>query len=46
MGSTRPMRRRLDRYDYIGIALVVFVVALFVAHFVLPAGPPPAELTN
>jgi hypothetical protein len=40
------MRRRLDRYDFIGIALAVFVVALFTAHFVLPAGPPPTELTN
>jgi hypothetical protein len=40
------MRRPLDRYDFIGIALAVFVVALFVAHFVLPAGPPPTELSH
>jgi hypothetical protein len=32
--------RSLDRYDYIGIAIVVFLLALWVAHFVLPAPPP------
>jgi hypothetical protein len=40
------MRRQLDRFDYIGIALALFVVALFIAHFLLPAGPPPADLTH
>jgi hypothetical protein len=32
---TRP-----DTYDYIGMALAVFIVALWVAHFVLPTPPP------
>jgi hypothetical protein len=32
---TRP-----DRYDYIGMILAAFVVALWVAHFVLPPLPP------
>jgi hypothetical protein len=31
---------RLDRYDFIGIALVVFVAALWVLHFSLPTPPP------
>jgi hypothetical protein len=35
---TRP-----DRYDYIGIALAVLVVALWVAHFALPTPPPDPE---
>lgn len=36
--------RRWDRYDYIGAALLAFVVALFALHFILPAGPPPAPV--
>jgi hypothetical protein len=32
--------RRLDRYDAIGVAIVVFLVALWALHFVLPAPPP------
>jgi len=32
--------RRLDRYDIIGLALVGFVLALWIAHFALPAPPP------
>jgi hypothetical protein len=36
-------KRRLDRYDYIGIALVVFVIALFIAHFTVPDTLPPPE---
>jgi len=31
---------RPDLYDYIGLALAAFIVALWVAHFVLPAPPP------
>jgi hypothetical protein len=31
---------RPDRYDFIGIAILTFVVALFVAHVVLPPAPP------
>jgi hypothetical protein len=31
---------RIDRYDIIGIVLVVFVVALWVLHFSLPPQPP------
>jgi hypothetical protein len=30
----------MDRYDAIGIAIVVFLVALWVAHFLAPAPPP------
>jgi hypothetical protein len=32
--------RRFDRYDVIGVAIVVLLVALWVLHFVLPAPPP------
>jgi hypothetical protein len=32
--------RRIDRYDIIGAALVAFIVALWVVHFLLPALPP------
>jgi len=40
--SPRPSRtgRRLDRYDAIGAAIVVFLAALWVLHFVFPAPPP------
>ncbi len=36
--------RSWDRYDYIGVALVAFVIGLFVLHFILPAAPPPTPL--
>jgi len=42
-GDNDPMRS-WDRYDYIGAALLGFVIALFVLHFILPAGPPPAPV--
>jgi hypothetical protein len=32
--------RRWDRYDYIGAALLAFIVALWVIHFLLPTPPP------
>jgi hypothetical protein len=32
---TRP-----DLYDYIGLALAGLIIAMWVAHFVLPAPPP------
>jgi hypothetical protein len=32
--------RRLDRYDLIGLVLVVLIAALWIAHLVLPAAPP------
>jgi hypothetical protein len=35
-GTKRPW----DRYDAIGIAIVVFLVGLWVLHFLLPAPPP------
>ena len=35
----RPARRP-DRYDMIGAAIVVFIIALWVVHFLLPAPPP------
>ncbi|MGE5537140.1 MAG: hypothetical protein ACM30I_00870 [Gemmatimonas sp.] len=37
------MRHRPDRYDIIGLAILGFVVALFVAHAVLPPAPPPED---
>jgi hypothetical protein len=33
--------RRLDKYDMIGLILVALVAALWVAHFLFPAPPPP-----
>jgi hypothetical protein len=33
-------RRRWDRYDYIGAAIVAFLAALWVVHFSLPSLPP------
>ncbi len=33
-------RRRWDRYDYIGAAILAFLVALWVVHFSLPTLPP------
>jgi hypothetical protein len=32
---------RIDRYDIIGMALLAFVLALWVLHLALPAPPPP-----
>jgi hypothetical protein len=32
--------KRPDRYDLIGLAILSCVIALFVAHFVLPPAPP------
>jgi hypothetical protein len=32
---------RVDRYDIIGMALLAFVLALWVLHLALPAPPPP-----
>ncbi len=37
------MNKRPDKFDYIGGALIVLVVALWVAHLVLPAPPPEPE---
>jgi hypothetical protein len=36
----RRSRRLLDRYDAIGAAIVLFLAALWVLHFLLPAPPP------
>jgi hypothetical protein len=36
--------RRLDKYDLIGAAVVTFLVALWVLHFLLPAPPPAVVL--
>jgi hypothetical protein len=43
--AARPSRtwRQFDRYDAIGAAIVVFLAALWVLHFLLPA-PPPTDL--
>lgn len=40
----RPSRRPWDRYDAIGAAVVVFLAALWVLHFLLPAPPPPTDV--
>ncbi|HLK82366.1 MAG TPA: hypothetical protein VKT99_12855 [Xanthobacteraceae bacterium] len=32
--------RPFDRYDAIGAAIVVFLIGLWVLHFLLPAPPP------
>jgi hypothetical protein len=37
-------KRRLDRYDYIGLAIAVLVIALWVAHFVMPNTGPAAPV--
>lgn len=37
-------KRKLDRYDYIGIALLALVVALWVAHIVMPNTGPAAPV--
>jgi hypothetical protein len=36
----KKARRRWDRYDFIGAAMVAFLVALWVVHFSLPTLPP------
>jgi hypothetical protein len=33
-------KRRWDRYDFIGAAIVAFLVALWAVHFSLPTLPP------
>jgi hypothetical protein len=37
-------KRRFDRYDYIGMAIVVCLIALWVAHFVMPDTGPAAPV--
>jgi hypothetical protein len=37
-------KRRLDRYDVIGLAVVAFLIALWIAHFVLPDTGPAAPV--
>jgi hypothetical protein len=37
-------KRVIDRYDYIGMAIVVFLIALWIAHFVLPNTGPAAPV--
>ena len=45
-GSLRPAARqkragrRWDRYDFIGAAIVAFLIALWAVHFSLPTLPP------
>ena len=34
-------KRRLDRYDLMGLALLACVMALWVAHFLVPDTLPP-----
>ena len=37
-------KRSLDRYDYIGMAIVALLIALWVAHFVMPDTGPAAPV--
>jgi hypothetical protein len=37
-------KRRLDRYDYVGMAVVALVIALWIAHFVMPNTGPAAPV--
>ena len=37
---TRP-----DLFDYIGMVLAIFIIALWVAHFALPSPPPDISRT-
>jgi len=37
-------KRPLDRYDCIGMALVALVIALWIAHFLLPNTGPAAPV--
>ena len=32
--------RQLDRYDYIGLSLLVLLAVVWILHFVLPEPPP------
>ena len=38
------IRRRLDRFDYIGMVLLGLVIALWVAHFLMPDTGPAAPV--
>lgn len=35
---------RLDRYDIVGLVMLGLIIALWIAHFVLPTPPPLPEL--
>ena len=35
---------RLDRYDILGLLMLGLIIALWIAHFVLPTPPPLPEL--
>lgn len=37
-------KRRLDRYDYIGLAIIGLLIALWIAHFLLPNTGPAAPV--
>ena len=37
-------KRRLDRYDFIGLAIIAFLVALWIVHFLMPESGPPAPV--
>jgi hypothetical protein len=37
-------KRQLDRYDYIGMVLIALVIALWVAHFIIPNTGPAAPV--
>jgi hypothetical protein len=39
----RPLAE-YDRYDWIGLALILFLATLWIAHFVFPDGGPPAPV--
>ena len=37
-------KRRLDRYDWIGLAIVALLIALWIAHFAMPETGPAAPV--
>jgi hypothetical protein len=37
-------KRRFDRYHFIGLAVVLFLIVLWVAHFVMPDTGPAAPV--
>jgi hypothetical protein len=38
--------RQLDRYDIAGLVIVALLIALWIAHFTIPSGGPPADLPH
>ena len=43
-GEKTTWHEGFDRYDYIGMAIVVCLIALWIAHFVMPDTGPAAPV--